>query len=247
MKNLIIMPVCGNLGLVQKAIASCLNQDIEGGVRLLIIDDFSQDGTREWLLSQSIPMGFASYLFSRSHGVSHAWNCGLGLLFDDSLAFNVDVHVHALVVNSDVELPPDFYRRLVADGGGFVTGLDSNNKDEWRDDEKRRCPNFSAFLIRREVWDRVGTFDEDMKIFCSDCDYHIRMEQAEVDAYCIGAKFKHYGSATIKLADEQENKRISDQAALDRLAFERKWGCLPGSPEYAAMFPRDHVVVEVAK
>src|SRR5262249_25039246 len=165
------------------------------------------------------------------------WNIALSHLFDVRSAEAV------LVVNNDVKLRPDAYKRLLSDGGLFVTCVGTSSGADFPggepSGEKRPHPDFSCFLIRSECWRRVGAFDETMRIYTSDLDYHIRMHQAGIHAECLDLPFHHYSSGTLKQAAEADRDRILKIAEEDRKAFERKWGVSAGSPEYYKLFEEE--------
>src|SRR6266850_3981025 len=236
--NAVLMLCRNSLALTKRAVASVLAQDIQ--VTLYIIDNDSTDGTREWLAEDMLSWEpgqhygpIRSWRFTPAKGVSASWNFGLGYLFHTAMCQRV------LVVNNDLELRPDTYRWLDLDGAPFVTAVSVDNpeaiKEGWAV-SRRPHPDFSAFLIRQEVWEKVGKFDESMVHYCSDGDYHLRMHQAGIEAYTIGIPFYHYASGTLKSANEDEKARILKQADQDRDTFERKWGVRIGSPEYYRMF-----------
>jgi len=228
--NWIIMPIYDCKDLTRDAIDSCLAQGI-GNVRILCPIDRGLDGVAHYLRSlhplvQTIEMPGC--------GVSKAWNVALSHLFDIT---GVD---YALVANSDTRLRPDAYRRLVSDGGLFVTCVGTSSGAKFPGGEpsgrKRPHPDFSMYLIRKECWQRVGPFDESMRIFASDGDMHLRMHRAGIDAYCLDLPFYHVASGTLKNAEVEDRERILKQAQADRLAFFNKWGYDMGSPKYYEQF-----------
>lgn len=220
-----VVLLCHNaLELTKRAVGSILEQDIP--VELHIVDNHSTDGTAEFLSH------FPNFItFKPALGVSAGWNYALTTIFRRS--------PHALVVNNDVVLRPDTYRSLLEDGGDFVTAVSVDDPAaivrEWRH-APRPHPDFSCFLIRKEVWDKIGGFDESMKLYASDADYHLRMHQSGIHAYTIGIPFYHYASGTLKAASPGARAAILNQADRDRDTFEAKWGCKVGSPEYYALF-----------
>lgn len=229
-KNWILMPTLNCKALTERAIATCRAQDVP--TQIMVIDSSSDDGLAEWLRAQ---FGLYGNSVPRATGVSHVWNMGLGYIFTIGKADSV------LVVNSDVELRPDTLRLLLADGSPFITAVGSSTAGtQYPGGEitgaRRPHPDFSCFLIRKTCWERVGRFDESMKIYCSDLDYHIRMYQASVGAYCIDLPFLHYASGTLKNADDSERERICTQAEADRRTFTKKWGVSPGTSEYYDLF-----------
>jgi GT2 family glycosyltransferase len=98
-------------------------------------------------------------------------------------------------------------------------------------------PDFSCFLIHKRVTDKVGWFDEEYTpAFCEDCDYHVRMHRAGIRAVCLDLPFLHHGSMTVKNAESGEQARIKRGADQNRERFRQKYGCLPGTKEYEALF-----------
>lgn len=229
--SFIIMPIYNCLALTRDAIASCLAQDIPGGVRVLAVIDRGDDGVVHWLRAQHPRVQTVE---APGCGVSKAWNLGLEHVFDWLKL------PHALVVNSDVRLRPDTYRRLVDDGGLFVTCVGTSSGAKFPGGEPtnktRPHPDFSCFLIRRECWSRVGQFDDSMRIYCSDGSYHLRMHHAGINAYCIDLPFWHYASGTLKQTDPDDRERILKIAQRDREAFKLRWGFEMGGTEYYDQF-----------
>jgi GT2 family glycosyltransferase len=223
--NPVVMLCRNSLALTKQAVQSVLEQDIP--VQLHVVDNNSQDGTTEWLES-FCPN---TTTFRPAQGVSSGWNYALTTIFRRCN--------HALVVNNDVVLRPDTYRSLLEDGGDFVTAVSVDNMEgirgEWRK-APRPHPDFSCFLIRKHVWDKVGGFDESMWLYASDGDYHLRMHKAGIEAYTIGIPFYHYASGTLKSASPGEKAMIEAQAEKDRRTFEQKWGVQVGTPPYYALF-----------
>lgn len=225
------MPVYNCCALTRDAVASCLAQDIPGGVRVLAVIDRGTDGVAQWLRTQHPRVQTVE---APGCGVSKAWNLALGHVFD-GLGLP-----YALVVNSDVRLRPDTYRRLVDDGGQFVTCVGTSSGAKFPGGEpsgrRRPHPDFSCFLMRIETWRMVGNFDTKMRIYTGDGDMHLRMYKAGITAYCIDLPFYHYASGTLKQTDPDDRERILKIAGEDRAAFHRKHGFEMGSSEYYAQF-----------
>lgn len=261
--NPILVPVRNNLHLTRKAIKTFKEQDIKGGVEVLVIDNASNDGTPEWMKTQK-DLGYMR--FDPPLSVAASWNKGLRHVFAEGAEY-------ALVCNNDIELRPDTYRWLVADGGGFVTAVGTRDAEKIKPNPNimmsvakigiefgqavsfgeigpiepyynrpnpyatRPHPDFSCFLIRREVYEKVGPFDENFLIaFVEDQDYHVRLHEAKVQAHCIDLPFLHHGSMTIKNSDKLEIRKIQEQADKNRAYFKKKHGMAAASPEYYAFF-----------
>jgi len=157
------------------------------------------------------------------------------------MAFDQMKLPYVIMTNNDVILRKDTMRWLVADGGPFVTGIGVSSMDQTRTTDatnKRKPSRLLVILIRKEVWTQIGGFDESMITWASDCDYHVRMHQADIDAHCIGVPFYHIASGTMKNADNDTRDALQKVADQDRETFRKKYGCLPGTPEYEALFQK---------
>lgn len=228
----------GNLDLLKQSVSSVLAQDVEGGVRVLVVDNGSTADVGAWLRTQRAT-GVVSIKFEPQHSVSRAWNEALRWLFVGRGCERV------LVINQDSVLRPDAYRWLESEQAEFVTGVGTDDRHsiefgiDPRPDATRPHPDFSCFMISRDCYTRVGAFDEQfLGAFCEDGDYHVRMHNAGIYAYAIDLPFWHVGggSQTIKRASPGEQQRISKQAARNREYFKLKWGFEIGSAEYYAHF-----------
>jgi len=227
--NAILMLTRNALELTKQAVASVFDQNIP--VTLYIVENDSSDGTKEWLKEHSFKLRY--WNMTPAKGVSASWNFGLNYLFETAGC------EYVLVINNDVVLPGTFYSELLRDGGDFVTGVGVNDLaqlDQPFQPLRRPKPDFSGFLIRRKVWSVVGDFDENIVLYCGDCDYHLRCEKAGVQCYTIGIPFYHVASGTLKYASEEERRAIQEQANRDRDFFLRKWGFEVGSVSYNQQF-----------
>ena len=218
-----------NLELTKKCVESVRGQDIQTYVS--IWDNGSTDGTVEWLESQD---GVWHFEAESNQGVSFGWNKGLTAWFKQSWE-------HILVLNNDTILPTWFYRHLLAYDFPFVTGVSVNQMSQIEKEPELGLvpsahPDFSAFLIHRECWDKVGPFDENMKHYASDMDYHARGHQEGIKMMNSGVPFYHERSSTIKNATQEDRQEIESQANKDRAAFRAKWGVECNSPDYQELF-----------
>jgi GT2 family glycosyltransferase len=217
-----------NLELTKKCVESVLVQNITAS--LFIFDNNSTDGTSEWIVEQ----GFTGLLHPENEGVSVGWNVGLD--FEDGAS-------SVLVLNNDTVIPPWFYSSLLSYDVPFISGVSVDVISaiqyplQW--EKPAPCPDFSAFLIRRDCWEKIGPFDERMKFYASDCDYHVRAHRAGIQLLNSGVPFYHERSSTLKNADPEERANISARANADRQAFREKYGTIPGEPEYGELFKPD--------
>lgn len=207
--------------LTKRCVESAMNQDIP--VCTAVVDNGSTDGTREWVSEQGLQL----VSFSENRGVSQGWNIGIGL--------SLVTHNYVLVLNNDTIIPPYFYSNLLSYNAPFITGIsvgpNYDGPDAWS--QPSESPDFSAFLIRGEAWERVGLFDESMKHYASDCDWHIRAHRSGIKLLNAGIPFYHERSSTLRHSSADDKAEIEGQANLDRAAFKAKYGFMPWDKEYA--------------
>jgi len=217
-----------NLNLTKRTVESVQRQNMPTAIH--IIDNGSTDGTVEWAQSHNILM----HAFPANVGVSGGWNRGLMSLFSDSRISRV------FVINNDVVLPPFFMRELISYDAPFVTGIAVDNMEIIKELGARQPlqpnPDFSAFMIRRQAWEKIGIFDYRMKLYCSDTDYHVRGHRLGVGMFKVNVPYYHERSSTINHATPEERSQLHAQANKDREAFHSLYNCLPGSEAYAALF-----------
>jgi len=229
MTNPVLILTHNNLALTQRCVESVMAQDIP--VDLLVIDNGSSDGTVEWLREQSNRI--MSVIICHNAGVSYGWNLGLCIAFDN---WNAD---YCLVIGNDTMLPRWFYRKLLSHKALFTTGIAVDQMSQIADPPSEISvspnPDFSAFLIHAPAWKIIGPFDERMKHYCSDCDYHIRGHRAGVGMYKISLPYYHERSSTIRHAPSAERAEIEAQANADRATFRSIYGCIPGEKAYEEM------------
>jgi len=239
MDNWILTPVRGALHLTRAAMDTFLAQDI-GDVRVLLIDNDSPDNTANWawtLYPQVLITTFRPGL-----SVAKSWNRGLEYLFNTVKK--------VLVVNNDVQLRPDTYLELAADGGGFVTavGTDDPKKIEPplvldKRGTRRPHPDFSCFLIRKWVWEKAGGFDESYEsAYVEDAEFHLKLHRSGIQANCIDLPFLHVGGGSQTLENMEvkgESDKVREDADRNRELFRSRHGCVPGEPEYEDLFSKE--------
>lgn len=231
----IVVVARNNLHLTKKTIASALAQDIP--VDVIVVNNASTDGTAQWLQQKPVAVIHTQEQWS----LAKCWNVALRSLWKAGWD-------RALVVNNDVVLRRDTARLLQEHGGEFVTCVSVSREDqlgalgdrtiETLREGQRERPDFSCFLIRKSVTDKVGWFREDCwPAFLEDNFFHKKMHDGGVMALCLDLPFLHFGSSTIKNADESERFKIQRGAQKNRDKFKSIYGCLPGDCEkYDALF-----------
>lgn len=225
--NPVLLLTHNGLELTKRCVESLLAQNIS--TTPCVVDNGSKDGTVAWADSKHVLLDASPF----NLGVSIGWNHGLKYLFDKG-------HDHVIVVGNDTWLPPWFCRTILTIQFPFVTGVAVDNMEQAM---QPPCifpitenPDFSAFMIRRECWEKVGKFDERMKLYASDTDYHVRAHRLGVPLVKASIPYYHERSSTMKLAPEKERQLIQEQANKDRETFKSLYNCVPGTKEYEAIF-----------
>lgn len=231
--NWVLILTRNNLALTQRCVESVRHQSLETSV--FIVDNGSTDGTQEWVPDHANSFFICQY----NAGVSRGWNMGLKYIFEE---FGAE---YALVIGNDTVLPAYFYGALLGYPSPFTTGVAVERMEDlypapnWFPVPH---PDFSAFLIKRECWKKVGKFDESMKNHASDCDYHVRGYRAGVEMMKAPVPFYHIASQTLKRALPFERVQIEAQAHQDRKMFFQKYGVVVGTPGYDKLFEKNEPV-----
>jgi GT2 family glycosyltransferase len=206
-----IVPVWNGRQLLERLLAS-LEAQTEPAAELLVVDNGSTDGAPELARAHGarvIPMG-------RNAGFAAAVNRGIRESRGEWIA----------VLNSDVELAPDYFAKLLGADAWFATGkILAEGSDRridatfdvlcrggaaWRVGNGRADgPVFSiarpiwsapwtAALFRAELFQRVGLLEESFESYLEDVEFGLRSAaQGIAGQYVPEALAWHRGSATL--------------------------------------------------
>ncbi len=228
-KTLIVIITKENISLTKLALRSALEQNPVCDV--LCLDNNSQDSTVQYLKTKPV----ALIALQEQVSLAAYWNMAL------RAAWRMGYETVALC-NNDIRLRQDAVALMTSEGGSFVSCVSVNNEEQMgvpgdRTIEtlragKRDRPDFSCFLIRKSVTDKVGFFDEDCwPAFTEDSRYHIRCHHAGIRCVCIDVPFYHEGSATLKEASPRDSVIIQRGAQRNREKFRQMYGCYPNETE----------------
>lgn len=233
----ILIVAKNNLHLTKNAVRTALYQDLP--CDLFVIDNNSYDGTKEWLRTKK-QVAYMSYAEDKS--LAFCWNRGLTALYNTGAT-------EVLVLNNDVEILPTTYSLLNWVNRPFVTAVGINSRDQFKPMDilsvplhTRPHPDFSCFMIRPEVVDKVGGFNEDyFPAYVEDSEFHVRMHRAGIEAVCVDIPFFHAGAQTLANATPRDAAKIRHGADANRQRFKMAYGCLPGTKEYEELFSQAHL------
>lgn len=211
---------------------------------LVVVDDFSTDGTKRFLamIKAANPTGIEIVIDPQTASLAEKWNIGATMCWERGC----DV---ALICNNDIVFAPctidALVERISKGDVGMVTAHNIRGQVEgpqdlqhpkyWKSPEnptEARSPDFSCFMITKATWDTVGAFDpEFIPCYFEDGDYHMRMGKAGIKAITTtAAPYYHYGSMT---QNSVPGGRCPGPQ-FDRLReyLRSKHGTVPGEPEY---------------
>jgi len=233
MKISAIVPVWNGRELLARLLDSLEAQTLPAA-ELLIVDNGSTDGAPELARER----GARVIAMRRNAGFAAAVNRGIREAAHPTLA----------ILNSDVELAPNYLERLAGAGAPFATGkilgmdgridgtfdLTCRGATTWRCGagqpdgppyDKARAihsPPWTAVLFRAEVFKRVGLLEESFESYLEDADFGLRCAALGVTgAYVPDARAVHRGSASYGRWHPEIVRRISRNQVL---LGARHWG-----------------------
>ena len=202
--------------LLGEAIAS-----IEGQTRppdeILILDDGSTDETRALVESLGSRV---RYVYQENRGLPASRNIAVRTVTGELIAF---------LDSDDVWLPGHLEKLLarleqLADPAscavmGKLQFVDPQLRPLSQDEDEGYAPNFSAMLIPRTVWDRVGPVDETLE-FSPDVEWYIRAGELGVPIERIPDVTllyrRHPGNMTQDLAASNRGLAMALRASMQR-------------------------------
>jgi N-acetylglucosaminyl-diphospho-decaprenol L-rhamnosyltransferase len=226
----IVIPVLNQLEYTRGCMES-LSPDISAGVEVVVVDNGSTDDTREFLAAKK---NIRVIRNESNRGCACAWNQGVKCATGDWI----------VVLNNDVRLGKGWLSGLVdfahETGGGVVTpaireGLLNYEFDAYaaefvvrmREVRRMGSVNGICFMVQRQVFDRVGLFDENFRIGqFEDADFFLRCGAANVLLGTTGRAFlHHFGSITQN--DIRDRSQPGPYEAENRAYYRKKWNLTP--------------------
>ena len=204
-----IVPVWNGRDLLARLLAT-LEAQSRPAAELLIVDNGSTDGAPEMARGR----GARVIAMGRNAGFAAAVNRGI----------LEACHPLVAILNSDVELGPDYLEKLVAVNAPFATGkilspaglLDGTFDLTCRGATTLRCgtgspdappfdqpreitsPPWTAVLYRAEVFRQVGLLEESFESYLEDADFGLRCAAQRITGrYVPDARAVHVGSAAL--------------------------------------------------
>lgn len=251
----IVMLTCNGVEYTRKCIESIMNFTEKGRYELIIVDNGSKDGTKEYICSVS---GVKVILNDENLGFAKGNNSGIKAARGE----------YVVLINNDVIVTPGWLDGLIrcaeSDSQIGIVGPVSNYvSGEQKDDEANYetleemieyAKRFSkknkgrwfpinrivgfCMLIKREVVDKVGLLDERFGIGnFEDDDYSLRTILAGYKLMVAGDVFiHHFGGRTFIGNNIDYRKQILDNQDI----FCKKWG-IEAPEEKAGLFEKSEI------
>ena len=191
----IVILNCDNDGYIQKLIEG-IRKYTEGPYKLIVIDQNSKDGSKEWLKKDS---GVSHLIFNKKNiGTSEGRNQGVRVGKSEWIAF----------IDSDIEIEDKdwldkIWNYTIDHKIGFIEAKVVLNN--WNSNIEV-FTGMSFCLVRRRCFNEVGYFDKRFLIG-GELDWFARLEYSGwVTAYCPDTRILHHNHITMEssLGDKQE-------------------------------------------
>ena len=251
MKVQIIIPV---YNLWNKFTKNCIESVVKAceGIeyRILLIDNGSTDETM-LEAGKLVSDTFSHMRNEENWGTCRSWNYGIKDAFERGFEY-------ALVLNNDVILHKDSVKQLMdrflkvkklSEDVCMITMMDIKGERSNPSDivtlkvedkiivSESEFPNYSAFMVTTDFFDKVGEFDEGFKMgYFEDNDSHRRIVMSGYKAICYPcAMFYHFGSQTI---NQNPVERIQGSIMFERNKdyYAKKWGGTPSNEKFVYPF-----------
>ena len=206
MKVSVIIPTYNRKHTLTRAIESILTQTIKP-LEIIIVDDGSDDGTREWI-KEEYP--FIQYLNQNNSGVSASRNRGIfsangnwiAFLDSDDEWIPEKLERQLSILRSDKEAVFCHTNEIWIRNGTRVNQMKKHEKYGGYIFEKcldmcRISP--SSSIIKKEVFDHIGYFDESL-IVCEDYDLWLRIAAHYKVLFLDQPLIKKYGGHVDQLS-----------------------------------------------
>ena len=177
----VIIPTYNRKNLLKRALHSVSNQTFVPK-EIIVVDDGSSDGTKDWVLERFPDV---RYIYQDNSGVSSARNSGIKEAIGSWIAFldsddewmSNKLEQQKGIINSSQEAWLCHTNEIWIRNGVRVNQMKKHQK--YGGDVFENCLDIcrispSSVLIKKEVFEIVGLFDESLKI-CEDYDLWLRI------------------------------------------------------------------------
>lgn len=225
MKYSIIIPVHNKIELTTQCLDDCFNSGLSN-FECIVIDNASSDSTASVLASR--PENIITISNKINLGCAKSWNQGV----------KASTGRWVIVLNNDVRLPKNWLSKMISAAEGYKfdlispamrEGILNYNLTEYAEEfihsmrnvSRRGAANGACFAVKREVFDKIGLFDENFQIGqYEDADFFRRCKLHKISIGITGRSFiHHYGSSTQRLVQETS----TNYPKINQLYHRKKW------------------------
>jgi GT2 family glycosyltransferase len=239
----IVVAAPDGLAFTRLCLESVLLNSAEADAELIVVDNGSRDGTREYLAALAERDSRVRVLRNdENRGFGPAVNQGLSAATGDIL----------VVLNNDTIVPPGWLPRLAAHLRRAEIGLVGPTTNRCGNEAEVDAPyriygemvqlserragdhrgvafdievaTLFCAAMRRDAYERVGDLDERFEVgLFEDDDYSVRMREAGLRVVCAEDVFvHHFGEAS--LGELVSSGRHGELFRTNKARFEEKWG-----------------------
>lgn len=205
----VIIPVFNGERFLEKAIASVLDQS-SPVLEVIVVDDGSIDGTPQIAAGMGQPVKYVRQEnqgppAARNHGLNLALGDLIGFLDADDVWMPQKLDLQHSILQRDPQCDIVWGRTQVA----MPTGPIDRHVDFAPFGEPKHCPSLAACLFRRQVFERLGTFNVALR-HAEDVDFFARATEAGLNIQ------RHFETV---LEYRRHDQNITNDRALDKKYF----------------------------
>ncbi len=207
-----IITTHGRLDLLKKAIESVKKQTYSN-IEIIVVDDCSEDGTREWAQREReftyiyIPKNESKGgNYARNQGIINSQGEYIAFLDDDDTWDNTKIEKQVKLIESNVKLGFVYCGYNICYEDGKMVEIIPD--PQYRGDVSKKVLTYiicttSSLLVRRDVLEKVGLFDEELK-FWQETELIIRMAQVSETDF-VSESLMNY----LQIQSKSDPKRLS--------------------------------------
>lgn len=246
-----------NLALTQRCVDGLRNQTVP--TTILVWDNASKDGTPQWLRNQKDIISVCS---PKNILWTPAVNAGIENIYKHYKEAGASLPKYLGFMNNDIFLPTVSIERMTAElqdnsvglvgpivprlGGPqdpykcfpkrweHLAAIKGDINEVLKHEPSRRCSFLlgAICMMRRNVFEEIGSLDNDMPLGADDHDYSIRLKDVGYELRVVTSVYAdHAGHASAETEDGDKNWNEWGSKSWD--AFEKKWAGYFNSEEEA--------------
>lgn len=215
----VIIPVYNGAEFLKEAVDSVIQQNIKD-IEIQMVDDGSTDNTKEVIMS--LPYDCIHYSYQENKGASAARNTGLRKAKYDFITFlDCDDVWPAGKLQRQMDIFKDNPQLKVVGGliDYFYMAGSEYRKSDFKVDQPVFNVQLGALMIRKEVIETIGYFDEQI-VYAEDQDWLMRIREKKIPVQIFDEVMLRYrihtGNSTIQKSFKELNILKALKLSLDR-------------------------------